>query len=366
MTTFFFILGLEIKREMIVGEIADIRRASLPIISSIGGMIFPTLLYILFNPPGTIGFTGWSIPIATDIAIALGLFSVISEKFPKSLKIILTTRAIIDDLTTVVILSIFFVGGLHRVFLPIGGGFIVILLVFNRIGLRNYLFYLLPGMGLWFAFLTAGINATMAGVLVALMIPATTRINIAEFCRLSETTMDRLSDAKEYIHGVPAYQEYQSAVGVLRRACEDVEAPLQTLEEKVTPWVVFGIIPLFALANVGVRLWNLSDILLNSVTLGTVFGLVIGKPFGLILFSFLAVKTKLTDLPQGVTWPQIIGVSILGGVSFTIPIFISSLVFGRGMLLTATKIGTLIATLISGLVGITVLYFSGKSLPQGE
>lgn len=209
-------------------------------------------------------------------------------------------------------------------------------------------------------FFNAEINPTLAGVLLAMTIPATIRIDIAEFCELSQETINNLSSAETREIELPAYERYHSIVETLKDSCTDVQAPLRTIEKKLTPWVVYGIVSVFALANIGVHIGNIKNLLANKIVVGTILGLVIGKPLGLTLFSVLAVKVGLIELPRELTWFHILGISFLGGIAFTLPIFISTLTFRSNSVVTAIKIGPLIASFISSILGFITLHYAAK------
>lgn len=353
MAIFFFVVGLEIKREVLIGELASFRKAILPVAAAIGGMVFPALIYAAFNYGGG-GSRGWGIPMATDIAFALGVLALLGKRVPVSLKIFLTAVAVVDDLGAVLMIAIFYTADIIWIHLAIAAVILVALVIANRLGVRNPIVYSILGFGLWLAFLRSGVHATVAGVLLAMTIPSRARINDRQFVKHSRTIIDEFEEADEgdeYLN-----ESQRSSLHVLEDLVEHAKAPLQRLEYELHPWVAYAIMPLFALANAGVALGSgFATVFSDRISLGVIFGLIIGKQVGITLLSWLVVKGKLADLPEGVNWRHIYGVSWLAGIGFTMSLFISSLAFGVSSLLETAKFGTLIASLIAGIVGIIIL-----------
>jgi NhaA family Na+:H+ antiporter len=356
MSAFFFVVGLEIKREMLVGELASPRKAALPIVAALGGMLVPAGIYTAFNV-GKAGAPGWGIPMATDIAFALGVLTLLGKRIPIALKVFLTTLAIADDIGAVLVIALFYTSEISWVNLAVGAGFLIALIGANRAGIRSPLVYALLGIGgLWLAFLLSGVHPTIAGVLSAMTIPARSRINTDQFTARSRAILDEFERAGEGGEHVLTNEDRQAALQALETACEHVETPLQRLERALHPWVTFAIMPLFALANAGVALGGgLSQGLINPVSLGVATGLVIGKQVGITLFSWLAVRSGLAAMPAGVAWRHIYGAGWLGGIGFTMSLFIAGLAFGDTPLLPVAKVGILTASLIAGMVGWTIL-----------
>ncbi|HST59200.1 MAG TPA: Na+/H+ antiporter NhaA [Longimicrobium sp.] len=356
MAVFFFLVGLEIKREFLVGELASLKRAALPIAAALGGMIVPAILYALLNVGGP-GEAGWGIPMATDIAFALGVLALLGPRIPLSLKVFLAALAIVDDLGAVLVIAVFYTDAIH--WGALGFGFLLLagLVVANRMQARTPLIYLLVGLVVWVAFLKSGVHATVAGVLLAMTIPARTRIDTAEFLLRGRRILDYFDAAGEEGKGVLTNKAQQAAIQEMENACEAAQAPLQRIEHELHHWVAFGIIPLFALANAGVHLGgNLGAAFGERVTLGIILGLVIGKPIGITLFAWLAVKSGLAALPGTVTWRAIRGVSLLGGIGFTMSLFIAGLAFpGAPQLNADAKIGIFVASLVAGIAGFVML-----------
>ena len=362
MAVFFFLVGLEIKRELRVGELSNLRAALLPIVAAAGGVAVPALLYAAVNWSGP-GAAGWAIPMATDIAFALGVLALLGNRIPFTLIIFLTAVAIVDDLIAVLVIALFYTVGIDGAALAAGFALLAVLVAANLLGIRTILFYVVVGLGVWLAFLASGVHATIAGVLVAWTIPARNRINPAEFLGRARGLLDRFEHRQVQPVVMLTDEAQQSAVIQLEKACEDVQAPLQKMEHRLHFWVQFVIMPIFALANAGVA-FSLSGVDGDTgpVTLGIVTGLVLGKPIGLLGASWLAIRTGIVALPEGVTWRHMVGASCLAGIGFTMSLFIATLGFGESELLAAAKLGILGASVIAGSLGYVLL--RGGSLPQ--
>jgi NhaA family Na+:H+ antiporter len=318
MALFFLLVGLEIKRETLVGELASFRKAALPIAAAFGGMIVPAGLYVVFNHGGP-GASGWGMPMATDIAFALGVLALLGDRVPTSLKVFLAALAIADDIGAVLVIAFFYTAQISWPSLGAGGLFFVALLAANRAGARHLLIYAILGVGLWLAFLQSGIHATVAGVLLAITIPARQRT-------------------------------------ASRAVLTSNESPMLRLEHALIPWNRYLIMPVFALANAGVALGGgAARSVVAPVSLGVICGLVIGKPIGIVLFSWLATRTRLAAMLDGIRWRQIVGVGMLGGIGFTMSLFIANLAFGEAPALETAKVGILVASVISGIAGAIVL-----------
>src|SRR5688572_19916458 len=356
MAMFFFVIGLELKREIMAGELSDMGKAMLPLIAAFGGMLLPALIYFLFNPIGPES-NGWGIPMATDIAFALGIMSLLGKRVPLSLKIFLTALAIADDIGAVLVIAFFYTSDISMISLGVGGLLLAVLLTANYIGVRNTLFYGLIGIaGVWLAFLMSGVHATIAGVLAAFAIPARTKIDEKKFIQV-------LEDQLREFHAIPPNDvtllepaQYK-VIEKINRLTKAAGTPLQKLEYRLHSWVSYLVMPLFAFSNSGITLHAgfLNDVLSNSITLGILMGLVVGKFVGILLFCWVAVKTKISALPHGVTWKQIIGVALLAGIGFTMSLFITTLAFKDVQLVTDAKLGIFIASIISGVAGYFVL-----------
>jgi NhaA family Na+:H+ antiporter len=354
MAVFFFVVGLEIKRELLIGELSTRQTAALPIAGALGGMIVPALIYAAFNA-GTDGARGWGIPMATDIAFALGALSLLGTRVPAALKVFLAALAIADDLGAVIVIAAFYTAGLSIASLVAAGLLFVGLLAANRLGIRHARFYGVIGIVLWLAVLASGVHATIAGVMLALTIPARTRINESEFVTCVEQSLADFRAADEPGTTVLTSPRHQHAIHQLEEACEGAQAPLFKLEDKLHAFVAFGIMPLFALANAGVRVAGSANVLTTPIVLGIVLGLVIGKPVGITLFSWLAARAQVAALPADASWGTLHGVSWLGGIGFTMSLFIANLAFAGTAHLDEAKIGILIASSTAGITGWAIL-----------
>ncbi|HEX7052097.1 MAG TPA: Na+/H+ antiporter NhaA [Longimicrobiales bacterium] len=359
MVVFFFLVGLEIKRELLVGELASPRRAAMPMAAALGGMIVPAALYLALNA-GTPTARGWGIPMATDIAFALGALALLGKRIPLALKVFLAALAIVDDLGAVLVIALFYTSDLSWVSLGIAALTFLALIGINRLDVRHPGAYGAIGVVLWLAFLESGVHATIAGVLLALTIPARTRIDGAAFVAESRASLDEFEAAGGAMHGVLPNEAQQAALHRIEESAEAVQAPLQRLERGLQGWVAFGIMPLFALANAGVALGGDPAAFLHTpVTLGVMLGLVVGKPVGVLLFSWLAIHLGVATTPAGVEPRHFIGVSLLAGIGFTMSLFIANLAFGGTALLGAAKVGILAASAIAGAAGLLVLARAG-------
>jgi NhaA family Na+:H+ antiporter len=311
MALFFLLVGLEIKRETLVGELASFRKAALPIAAALGGMIVPALLYFLFNRGGP-GAFGWGIPMATDIAFALGVLALLGDRAPTSLKVFLAALAIADDIGAVLVIAFFYTAQISWIGLGMGGLFFLALIAANRAGARHPLIYVALGLGLWVAFLQSGIHPTVAGVLLAITIPAR-----------------------------------QSVIA---------ESPMLRFEHALMPWNKYVIMPVFALANAGVILGaGAARSLADPISVGVICGLVLGKPIGIVLFSWLATRSRIATMLDGIGWRQIVGVGFLGGIGFTMSLFIANLAFGDAPALDMAKVAILAASVLAGLSGALIL-----------
>ncbi len=351
MAVFFFLVGLEIKREGSVGELASLRRAALPAAAAVGGMVVPALLYFLPNAGGE-GASGWGIPMATDIAFALGVLALMGPRVPLALKVFLTALAIVDDIGAVLVIAVFYTGQISWAALAAGLGVLGLCALANRMGVRGPVPYIVLGLVVWSCFMASGVHATVAGVLLAMTIPSRTRIDADEFLEHAERSLHAFREAGTEGGSVLTNLPQQVALQGLETATEAAQAPLQRIEHDLHSVVAFGIIPLFALANAGVTLsGGIAEAFAHPVTLGVVLGLVIGKPLGITLFSWLAVRAGMAELPSGVTWKAIHAVSWLGGIGFTMSLFVAGLAFPDGGLVDESKVGIFAASIAAGVGG---------------
>lgn len=353
MAVFFFMVGLEIKRELLVGELSSLKKAMLPIVAAIGGMIGPALIYTAFNA-GTPAVSGWGIPMATDIAFALGVLALLGDRIPVILKVFLAALAIVDDMGAVLVIAIFYTSELALPALLFGGAIFILLLLANKMNLRSPIVYFVLGVGLWFCFLKSGVHATVAGVLLATTIPVTTKINKRKFLAEAKSAINELEDDQstksenELIHTVAALSE-------------DAQSPLHRFEHALQPYVAFFIMPVFAVANAGVALQSgIISSMFSPVSLGIIAGLIIGKQTGIVLFTWLAVQAGIAALPDMMSWKMIYGVSWLCAIGFTMALFIAGLAFDDEAALNTAKIAILIASSIAGIVGLVLLRRSSK------
>ena len=362
MAIFFFLIGLELKRELIVGGLTDLKEASLSIIAALGGMIFPAVIYLIFNPIGSEGIHGWGISMSTDIAISLGILALFSYNIPRKLKLLLTSIAIIDDLGAILIIAIFYSSSIQWIFLLVSGLIVGLLLVFNKLGIRNNSMYIIPGILLWFFVFQSGIHATLSGILLAITIPATKRIDIQEFHDMTDKTLGYIKDIDLQEGDSIVYSRYKAVIQALENGFRNIQTPLEILEHKIINWVAFLIVPLFGLANSGINFWTLDGSSFSvNVFLGVFLGLLIGKPLGMLSFSFFYSKTKFFKLPTNVNWLQLVGIGFLAGIGFTMSNFIAGLAFSdASSFLDTAKIAILLASIISAIIGYLVLRYSIK------
>jgi NhaA family Na+:H+ antiporter len=327
MAVFFFVVGLEIKREVLVGELATLRRAALPIAGAVGGMLVPALIFAALNLGGR-GASGWGIPMATDIAFAMGVLALMGNRAPAPLKVFLAALAI--------------------------AGFVLLvaLAVFNQLGARRPYIYLVLGIGVWLCFLKSGVHATVAGVLVAMTIPARTRIDTGEFLERGRQILKVFDAAGPEGPNILTNRAQQAAIIELENTAEAIQAPLMWIEHGLQPWVAFVIIPLFAFANAGVELkGELAQAFTSTVTLGVLLGLLVGKPLGITLFAWLATRLRFAAMPTGCGWRALHGVSWLGGIGFTMSLFITGLAFADEVLVTDAKVGIFAASIGAAVAG---------------
>ncbi len=355
MAVFFLLVGLEIKREIIVGELSSVRQAALPIAAAIGGMIVPAFLYLVFNI-GTPAAKGWGIAMATDIAFSLGALALLGSRAPLSLKIFLTAFAIVDDLGAVIVIALFYTASIDVTSVLVGVAAFLGLLLLNYMGVRKLFAFALLGIVLWFALLNSGIHATIAGVLLALTIPARVRLDPGDFMRRNEELLEEFQTTEAQDQDLILDERRQGALRAIEASCEEAQMPLQRMEHSLHGWVNLMIMPIFALANAGVSFAGFeARALAEPITLGVLVGLVVGKPVGIVAASWIAVKAGVAQLPQGISWIQIIGAGILGGIGFTMALFIANLAFGTNSDLEKAKVGILVASALAGVVGVWLL-----------
>ena len=383
MAIFFFVVGLEIKREVLVGELSSLSQASLPIMAALGGMVFPAAIYLFFNA-GTPTQDGWAIPMATDIAFALGILALVGKRAPIALTISLTALAIVDDLGAVLIIAIFYTEQLHTLYLFSGLLVFVLIFVYAWLGGRSVLVFTLAGILTWLLFFLSGVHATVAGVLVAMAIPVRTRIDAEGFLHWAQSLLDwfKESGGEQDEGAVLLNRRQRAAVYEIEAACQHVESPLARMEHSLHPWVAYVIMPIFAWANAGVVLTGMSlSHLVHPVALGIFFGLVLGKLIGVTGAVWLGVRLKWGVLSDDISARHVIGGGLLAGMGFTMSMFIAALAFGGGHgshalldsaakmaspallaagggaseLLDIAKVAILLASVVSGVAGYLVL-----------
>lgn len=391
MAVFFFVVGLEIKRELLAGDLSSPKRAALPLVAAAGGMLAPAALYTVVASElggGEQAVSGWGIPTATDIAFALGVLALLGRRIPLSAKVFLTALAIADDIGATLLIAFFYSGELALDWLLVAGGIVGVMFAANWLGVRSAGIYAALGLSLWLAMLESGLHPTLAGILAAFAIPAFRRLDEGAFLRTTRRLLDDFASENEragFEDGF-ANQRQQGQLALIGRTAERAQTPLQRLENSLHPWVAFGVMPIFALANAGVELprsfGEAGRLLADPVALGVCAGLVIGKPLGIVAATWLAVRTRLARLPRGLTWTRIAGLGCLGGIGFTMSLFVTSLAFGAGhgsgqglghlgaahagtqaytahggrpAEASAAKLGVLTGSVISGVLGYVIL-----------
>jgi NhaA family Na+:H+ antiporter len=360
MALFFLLVGLELKREFLVGELASIKEAMLPIAAALGGMIVPALIYTAFNWNQPT-LSGWGIPMATDIAFAVGVLLLLGNRIPRSALIFLMALAIVDDLGAVLVIALFYTSTLNLHALLMAALMTLILIILNRAGVRRTLPYMMVGGLLWYVMLLSGIHATIAGVILAMCIPARPALTAQQFNKkiddMQTTVAQQTHDETDWSN-----QKVVILAQNLESIAQDVQSPLQRTEHSLSRWVTFLIIPIFALGNAGIDVRGLDWLvaLTEPVTLGVTLGLVFGKLIGITLFSWLAAMAGLAKLPNDVTWMHIIGIAWLSGIGFTMSLFVSQLAFTDAQFINEAKLGILVGSFFAMAIGLSWLLFFDK------
>jgi NhaA family Na+:H+ antiporter len=378
MAIFFFLVGLEIKRELLVGELASFRKAILPAVAAVGGMVVPALIYYIFNR-GEMSEAGWGIPMATDIAFAAGCIAILKKWVPPALMIFLVALAIVDDLGAVAVIAIFYTDQIAVGPLMIGSGLIILSFCLGLFGVRSMVPYVVFGCIIWVAFLQSGVHATIAGVLLAFSIPTKARYKTHLFHGRMGELLEKFTHAEDHWDDYTIEDEKKDLMvnhkqqGLIRHMnmeCHHVEAPLQRIEHNLEPFCVFLIMPVFAFANAGVHIdfSHMGELLSSPAALGIIFGLCVGKPLGIFLASYIAVKCGLASLPHGVTWSHVVGVGFLAGIGFTMSLFINELAF-LGVdgelaeeLVAQGKVAIFVASIVAAVAGIAFLKMTDHTL----
>lgn len=360
MAIFFFVVGMEVKRELVHGELSDLRRAALPIIAALGGMVVPALLFLSFNLGGD-GVSGWGIPMATDIAFALGVLALLGKKIPSQVRVFLLTLATVDDIGAILVIAVFYTENLSFIALEVSLLLLGIIFALQRSEVRSALIYVFIAVLFWVGVLKSGIHATIAGVLLGFLVPAHPRLSRSTFVESAEKLLGRFKETN--IQGDRDHSEV--LLGQLEELVQGTEAPLERLERQFHPWVSYVILPLFALANSGITLSGdvVRSAVSSPVTLGVMVGLLVGKLVGVVGATWLAVRLRIaTPLPQ-LTWSYLIGVGLLAGVGFTVSLFITGLAFKEAELVANAKLGIFVASIIAGLGGYIYLRRVVKTSP---
>ena len=362
MALFFLVVGLELKRELLVGELADPRQALLPISAAVGGMVLPALFYLALNFDGD-GLKGWGIPMATDIAFALGTLALLGKRVPPALLTFLVALAIVDDLGAVVVIALFYTAEIDLGALAAAGGVLFLLIALNRGGIRRILPYALLGVLLWLALLKSGVHATLAGVFLAFTIPMKPKLDTLRFLENAHSLLDQVKEAHEREPNIILNDQMRGRVTALANGVNLAQAPAQVLEHKMHMPSAYLVIPIFALANAGIPIdfGAVDEIFAHPVALGVIAGLVLGKLLGITGMTWLMVKLGLGQLPKGLNFSHIMGMSLMGGIGFTMSIFVAELAFaGNPEGLLMAKTGVLLASLIAGVGGFVWLRMVGR------
>ena len=361
MAIFFFMIGLEIKREILVGELSNIKVAILPILSAIGGMLVPALIFMALNK-GSVGVNGWGIPMATDIAFAISALVLLGRRVSPSLVTFLVALAIVDDLGAVLVIALFYTSQIHFYFLLLAGGMFLIMVGMNRFGIHAILPYFIVGLFMWFFMLESGVHATIAGVIAAFAIPSKPKIPPIDFTQQTKNLLDEY-DNYPVATDHTMHEQQKAILQNIKDRIDAVGSPATRLEQSLHLPVSLIVIPLFALANAGIHInfSSIGDVILEPVSLGIIFGLIGGKIIGIAGVAYIAIKSGLAKLPQDSSMSQLFGVATLGGIGFTMSIFVADLAFVNApALIFQAKIGIVTASLLAGLLGFIWLRFIAK------
>ncbi|WP_340152637.1 Na+/H+ antiporter NhaA [uncultured Marivirga sp.] len=360
MAIFFLQVGLELKREIIGGKLSSFRKAILPIGAAVGGMLVPALIYLIFNLNSPTEH-GWGIPMATDIAFAIGVLSLLGNRVPAGLKVFLVALAIVDDLGAVIVIAVFYTAGISYMDLLHGILFVMVLIIANSVGVRKAWFYALVGIGgVWLAFFFSGVHPTIAGILTAFTIPGKVKIKEVDYLKNLQKLHLKFLESKA-IKGNFISEEQLGILEEIKQKSDDAETPLQKIEHHLAPVVGFFILPIFALVNTGIHIHgDIVEILSHPVSLGITFGLLVGKFTGILGASWLLVKLKLAELQQGISWTHISGVAMIAGIGFTMSLFVTELAFQNEEYTFIAKLTILFASVLAGVIGVSILRQSRK------
>jgi len=355
MAIFFLVAGLELKRELMVGELSSLKKASMPLIGALGGMVVPVIIYLSLNA-GTDNTHGWGIPMATDIAYSLGIIGLLGKRVPAQLKIFLVALAIADDLGAILVIALFYSQQISWMYLSVGAGIFVFLMILNRVGVKHLFWYILGGLALWYCFLYSGIHPTIAGVLFAITIPVRPQLDSKILKERTAQNIAALEKTQFETHDPFQDKSQRKILKRIKKDANKARPPLLKLENALVDFNAFFIIPIFAIANAGVKLdISLVEVLSQSLGLGIVLGLVVGKVVGISLFSFIGQRLGIAELHPSLNWKNVIGMGMVAGIGFTMSLFITNLAFDEKLLIQDAKISILIASLIAAVGGIAML-----------
>ena len=362
MAIFFFVVGLEIKRELVLGELRDPKAASVPVIAALGGMVIPALVYLVFVlPQGGEAVDGWAIPMATDIAFSVGVLALLGRLVPASIKLFLLALAIVDDLGGILVIAVFFTDDLALGYLAAAFVGLAVVWFAARVGIRTHIFYLPVALTVWYFFLESGVHATLAGVALAFLTPVRPMYSNLELKARSQTIIDGYPEDTDDLHE-NELADFDSLM--LSEIARESVAPLARAERRLVYWSSFLVVPLFALANAGVRFeGSIGDALTSPVALGVAMGLLVGKTVGISAFTWVAVRTGLGRLPAGSTWRHIVGVASVAGIGFTVALFITALAFTDQVIADQAKVGIFAGSILAGIVGVAI-FKTARSTPE--
>ena len=368
MTLFFLCIGLDIKYEMTVGEFKDIRQALLPVVAALGGVCVPIVIYLAFNATSTLTSHGWGVPTATDIAFALGIMSLLGTRVPKGLKVFLVTLAVADDIIAIIIIALFYGQSPSLFWLGASIVVLVVLLAINKARVFSLAPYVCVGIVLWYCVYMSGIHPTIAGVLLALTIPTESKINLGSFPLWITEKIQTAKNQFEPATPIVVQEEYMGTLQSVSTVTKHVSPPSRRLGKRLYPWVYFLVLPLFALCNADVRFVGgaLEHLWTNPALPGIFFGLLLGKPLGIVCASFVVVKLKLAKLPAGARWSHMLGAGILGGLGFTMAIFVANLAFLDAETIAIAKLAVLSASVLAGIAGFLFLWYQARKDAKKE
>lgn len=362
MAVFFLLVGLEIKYEMTVGELTDVRQAALPVIAAVGGVLAPIVIYLAFGAGSPEAAGGWGVPTATDIAFALGILALLGDRVPNGVRVFLSTLAVADDIIAILVIAIFYGQSPSLEWLAGAAVVIAVLVALNRAHVYALVPYLIAGIVLWYCVFMSGVHSTIAGVLLALAIPTGSRVRAPQFAAWAANRAHEAADALDESAHIMSQKDYLASAFRLGRVARQAVPPAVRLEHALYPWVYFAILPLFALTNADVQVagMDFGQLLASPALLGVFFGLLIGKPVGIMLLSAVTVKARIASLPEGATWLHMVGAGVLGGVGFTMAIFVANLAFADATLIATAKLGILAASAVAGVAGFVILLVAAR------